>query len=938
MLEDFFRQNVSPTGPLREQNYNLMLSPPSPLPSITTTSHRENYFSQTSMKNGKLKETKRQDENRSKTKTQITERDAKEAITKGLVTEIDNIDVTQLSGTSTLSQQGRRFSEVKPPYSYIALITLAIESSKNGMMTLNEIYKFIQERFPYFSQNQQRWQNSIRHNLSLNDCFIKVPRTSGSHGKGNYWAIHPKCKDMFDNGSFLRRPKRFKATATRSEDSSDYEQRLSISDLSSPQGHSVFSNNRKTKLDFELNNSTHDYESYSLTSAYMPEFVHDNVHYEKFKTMSANTNTTATMDSIKKKMQAMKLEKENAIDRADQAENRQKDFEEKLKNSEEEINGLQKRIQQLDTELDTAQEQLAEANGKLEGSEKKATDNFLWQINAIEFYNLFKEHQAKRHPHHIPTPSSHQYKSNNQNRKQQQNKHYQYTSKQQQQPRFQQYTLPDVHYPSGKRRDEAITYILHNEKIKQIRQKISDYEILREYQQLAPSETDLLSSESNNINNQHSNFSSSTSSSCSSIALYTRSPPDGAEDHIQYTNESNFSPSKYNRNDTNHYNKEKQKSTSRRRVKPGFEIYHPNNSAYSSQITFNLKISIIQAEVGDIISVLKQVFSKMSGTTNLSPFSNGSTLRSVSKPVSSANTNPFNQTHTSSSMSDFFNHTDSNTAGSTGASVMETIKRRMQQSKDELAFSQDKLQEYKVEREHEKRLKEQAEADVAALGRRLQLVEEDLERAEERLLQATSKLDEASQAADESERGRKALEQRTHQDDERLAQLEQQLAEAQLIAEDSDRKYDEVARRLAIMEVDLERAEDRAEAAEAKIAKFEEDLKHIHYELRAKELHYTKAMQREESYEEQIRDLTTRLKDAEQRADLAERTMAKLQKEVDRLEGNMSTEAKAEYAGRTMLVLQRKADQLQDELLAEKEKYKGVSEELDQTLNELSGY
>lgn len=45
----------------------------------------------------------------------------------------------------------------------------------------------------------------------------------------------------------------------------------------------------------------------------------------------SNANTTATMDSIKKKMQAMKLEKENAIDRADQAEQRQRDFEEKLK-------------------------------------------------------------------------------------------------------------------------------------------------------------------------------------------------------------------------------------------------------------------------------------------------------------------------------------------------------------------------------------------------------------------------------------------------------------------------------------------------------------------------------------------------------------------------------------------------------------------------------
>lgn len=47
--------------------------------------------------------------------------------------------------------------------------------------------------------------------------------------------------------------------------------------------------------------------------------------------MSSNANTTATMDSIKKKMQAMKLEKENAVDRAEQAEQRQKDFEEKLK-------------------------------------------------------------------------------------------------------------------------------------------------------------------------------------------------------------------------------------------------------------------------------------------------------------------------------------------------------------------------------------------------------------------------------------------------------------------------------------------------------------------------------------------------------------------------------------------------------------------------------
>lgn len=122
----------------------------------------------------------------------------------------EDIDVSQFSGTSTLSQQKRRFADVKPPYSYIALITMALESSTAGMMTLNEIYAFIMNRFPYFKNNQQRWQNSIRHNLSLNDCFIKVPRAPGRPGKGNYWALHPSCGDMFANGSFLRRAKRFK--------------------------------------------------------------------------------------------------------------------------------------------------------------------------------------------------------------------------------------------------------------------------------------------------------------------------------------------------------------------------------------------------------------------------------------------------------------------------------------------------------------------------------------------------------------------------------------------------------------------------------------------------------------------------------------------------------------------------------------------------------
>ncbi|KAL1417051.1 hypothetical protein MTO96_027247 [Rhipicephalus appendiculatus] len=120
-----------------------------------------------------------------------------------------------------------------------------------------------------------------------------------------------------------------------------------------------------------------------------------------------------------------------------------------------------------------------------------------------------------------------------------------------------------------------------------------------------------------------------------------------------------------------------------------------------------------------------------------------------------------------------------------------------------------------------------------------------------------------------------------------------------------------MARRIALLEADLERAEERASTGESKIVELEEELRVVGNNLKSLEVSEEKAQQREEAYALQISTMTAKLKEAEARAEFAERSVQKLQKEVDRLE---------------------------DELVQEKEKYKAISDELDQTFSELTGY
>nr|XP_034986415.1 forkhead box protein K1 isoform X3 [Zootoca vivipara] len=98
--------------------------------------------------------------------------------------------------------------ESKPPYSYAQLIVQAISSAQDRQLTLSGIYAHITKHYPYYRTADKGWQNSIRHNLSLNRYFIKVPRSQEEPGKGSFWRIDPPSEGKLVEQAFRKRRQR----------------------------------------------------------------------------------------------------------------------------------------------------------------------------------------------------------------------------------------------------------------------------------------------------------------------------------------------------------------------------------------------------------------------------------------------------------------------------------------------------------------------------------------------------------------------------------------------------------------------------------------------------------------------------------------------------------------------------------------------------------
>ncbi|XP_077995117.1 forkhead box protein E1-like [Glandiceps talaboti] len=117
-----------------------------------------------------------------------------------------SLSSSDIGSPSSLSGRNSPGDNKKPGESYIALIAKAILSSRERKLLLCDIYQYIMDNHPFYRNNDKSWRNSIRHNLSLNECFIKNGRSSD--GRGNFWSIHPANLEDFVKGDFRRRKAR----------------------------------------------------------------------------------------------------------------------------------------------------------------------------------------------------------------------------------------------------------------------------------------------------------------------------------------------------------------------------------------------------------------------------------------------------------------------------------------------------------------------------------------------------------------------------------------------------------------------------------------------------------------------------------------------------------------------------------------------------------
>jgi len=209
--------------------------------------------------------------------------------------------------------------------------------------------------------------------------------------------------------------------------------------------------------------------------------------------------------------------------------------------------------------------------------------------------------------------------------------------------------------------------------------------------------------------------------------------------------------------------------------------------------------------------------------------------------------------------------------------------------------------------EADKQFKE-VEADVAALTRRIMLMEEEDKKSADTLCTTITKLAVTSKSADNVLKAVKVVESTCMNNEVTIEELDKNLRATIKMAVDNEQKLDELSRKLGVQEAELKRGLERAELAEKNLKGIEEELETVGENMKQLEKSAEKALEREEKLVEKIFTLQSKYK---------------------------VTEARFEYGEMNITKLNQRIDDIEDEIYREKLKVKKCSDELDDTFDDM---
>jgi len=209
--------------------------------------------------------------------------------------------------------------------------------------------------------------------------------------------------------------------------------------------------------------------------------------------------------------------------------------------------------------------------------------------------------------------------------------------------------------------------------------------------------------------------------------------------------------------------------------------------------------------------------------------------------------------------------------------------------------------------EADKQFKE-VEGDVAALTRRIMLMEEEDKKSADTLCNTITKLALTSKSADNVLKAVKVVESTCMNNEVTIEELDKNLRATIKMAVDNEQKLDELSRKLGVQEAELKRGLERAELAEKNLKGIEEELETVGENMKQLEKSAEKALEREEKLVEKILSLQNKYK---------------------------TTEARFEYGEMNITKLNQRIDDIEDEIYREKLKVKKCSDELDDTFEDM---